>query len=47
MPAYNIDDDALASKIVTVFPQNKKKNLPSIQSTVLLNDAKTGKLKAV
>lgn len=47
MPAYNEEADAMATKVVTVYPQNKKIGLPSIHATVLLHDVKNGKLKAV
>lgn len=47
MPAYNKEDDTLATKIVNLFPQNKKKGLPAVCSTVLLYDATNGRLKAI
>lgn len=47
MPAYNDVDNAMATKIVTLFPQNKEKCLSSIHATILLHDVKFGRLKAV
>ncbi|XP_035233356.1 ketimine reductase mu-crystallin-like, partial [Stegodyphus dumicola] len=47
MPAYDSELDSLATKVVTVFPENKKKGLSSVQSVVLLYNAADGKLKAV
>jgi ornithine cyclodeaminase len=44
MPAYvrEKDEDALAVKVVSVFPQNPKRGIPLIQAAVLLLDAETG-----
>jgi alanine dehydrogenase len=47
MPAYLGGMDALGVKIVSVFPDNPKHNLPTILGTILLNDAKTGALQAI
>ena len=41
MPAFA--GDRFATKLVSVFPENKKQNLPVIYGTVMLNDGKTGK----
>ena len=41
MPAFA--GDHFATKLVSVFPENKKGNLPAIYGTVVLNDGKTGK----
>jgi len=45
MPAYVQDSngEALAIKIVSVFPQNTRRNLPVIHAAVLVLDAETGK----
>lgn len=47
MQAYNKKENALASKLVTVYPQNKKIGLPSIQATVLLYNVTNGNLLAI
>ncbi|MCS7385254.1 MAG: ornithine cyclodeaminase family protein [archaeon GB-1867-005] len=48
MPAYIADMDALAVKIVSVYPDNPKKYaLPTTLGTVLLNDPRTGDLLAI
>jgi len=41
MPCYT--NDSLGTKILTVFPENAKLSLPSIDGVVLLNDHETGK----
>lgn len=43
MPAYLIDSDDLAIKIVSVFPQNPQLALPTIHALVLAIDTATGK----
>lgn len=50
MPAYLQNpekEDALAVKIVSLFPKNPEKNLNLIQAAVLLLDAKTGQTLAL
>jgi ornithine cyclodeaminase/alanine dehydrogenase-like protein (mu-crystallin family) len=47
MPAFCKYDDALACKLVTAYPKNADKGLPSVQGTVLLFDSTTGKVCAV
>ena len=42
MPAYLGETDALACKIVSVFPNNSAKNLPIIQGLAVLFDAENG-----
>ena len=46
MPAWR-DGDALGVKIVTVFPDNARRALPSVYGTYLLLDAATGMPRAV
>ncbi|MDA3978637.1 ornithine cyclodeaminase family protein [Gallibacterium sp. AGMB14963] len=47
MPAYvSGDDSALGIKIVSVYPKNIEKNLPSIFAVMLVLDPKTGIAKA-
>lgn len=41
MPCYT--NDSLGTKILTIFPENAKLSLPSIDGVVLLNDHETGK----
>jgi ornithine cyclodeaminase len=43
MPAYLMESDSLAVKIVSVFPQNAEKNLPTVHAVVVVLDANTGK----
>jgi alanine dehydrogenase len=43
MPAYLSQTDALACKIVSVFPHNSLKSLPVIDGLVILFDAENGK----
>lgn len=45
MPAFI--KDYFATKLVSVFPENKKYNQPSIHGKLLLNDAKTGETLAL
>ncbi len=48
MPAYiGGEMDALGLKVVSVYPDNPSRNLPTVIATVLLNDAHTGALLAV
>ncbi|MCS7364783.1 MAG: ornithine cyclodeaminase family protein [archaeon GB-1867-035] len=48
MPAYIGGMDALAVKVVSVYPDNPTKyNKPTVLGTVLLNDSKTGDLLAI
>lgn len=42
MPAFLSKSDALGAKIVSVFPDNKEKNLPTIHAVVIVVDAETG-----
>ena len=47
MPAYSKLDNTLATKLVSVYPNNHEKGLPSHLAHVLLYEAETGSLKAV
>jgi alanine dehydrogenase len=47
MPAYLADSDALGAKIVSVFPNNQKRNLPTVHAVVIVVDAETGRPTAV
>lgn len=42
MPGFLRDDNALAIKIVTVFPENSRRGLPSIFGLVVVLDVSTG-----
>jgi ornithine cyclodeaminase len=42
MPAYLERTDGLAVKIVSVFPENRALNLPTIQALVVVADSRTG-----
>lgn len=45
MPCYT--KESLGTKILTIFPENAKLGLPSIDGLVLMNDPKTGKPIAI
>lgn len=48
MPAYvEAEKDALGVKIVSVYPNNIKKNIPSVPATMVTLDAETGMVSAV
>ena len=47
MPAYLPQLESLGAKIVSVFPENIKNNMPTIHAVVIICDAKTGQPTAV
>ena len=47
MPGYSAKDNALAVKLITVFPENEKQNLPSHNSYIMVFDTSTGLPQAV
>lgn len=47
MPAYLGEPDALAAKVITVFPENRAAGLESHQGSVLLHETKTGRPQAI
>ncbi|MGX7024217.1 ornithine cyclodeaminase family protein [Vagococcus hydrophili] len=48
MPAYVEDEkDALGVKIVSVYPKNIEKNIPSVPATMITLDAETGIVSAI
>ena len=47
MPAYDASSQIAGVKILTVFPENYQKGIPSHQGQVLLFEAETGGVKAV
>jgi len=47
MPAYLEKSHSLGAKIVSVFPNNPKKNLPIISAVVVVLDADTGQPQAI
>ncbi len=47
MPAFLPQSGALAQKIVSVFPQNANRGLPTINGLVVVLDAETGEAKAL
>src|SRR5690625_1145005 len=40
-------NEAIATKLFTVFPNNRQHQLPTIYGLVILNDQKTGEIKAI
>jgi len=42
MPAYLTQSDSMGAKIVSVFPNNTRRGLPTIHALVIVVDAKTG-----
>ena len=47
MPAYLEKSHSLGAKIVSVFPENPSKKLPTISAVVVILDAETGQPKAI
>ncbi|MFC2161108.1 ornithine cyclodeaminase family protein [Acidobacteriota bacterium] len=47
MPAYLKKSQSLGAKIVSVFPDNPSKNLPTISALVIVLDVETGRPKAI
>jgi len=47
MPAYLTSSDALGAKIVSVFPGNLERGLPTIHAVVVVVDAETGRPMAM
>ncbi|STX28838.1 ornithine cyclodeaminase [Legionella beliardensis] len=47
MPAYLAQDKTLGLKVVSIFPKNIAKNIPSITGFIMLLDATTGEPKAL
>jgi alanine dehydrogenase len=47
MPAYIGSLEALSVKFVTIYRKNMEKGLPTLSSTILLSDPKTGEVKSV
>ncbi|KTD31837.1 IS110 family transposase [Legionella israelensis] len=47
MPAYLEQDKALGLKVVSIFPKNISKNIPSITGFIMLLDASTGEPKVL
>lgn len=47
MPAYLADPPALGAKLVTVYPENDRRGLPSHLATILFFDPETGALAAL
>ncbi|MFC2167135.1 ornithine cyclodeaminase family protein [Acidobacteriota bacterium] len=47
MPAYLEKSHSLGAKIVSVFPDNPSKNLPTISAVVVILDADTGRPQAI
>jgi ornithine cyclodeaminase/alanine dehydrogenase len=46
MPSYLTGIDAQATKIISIYPDNKKKGLPTTVAWIVVNDPETGMVKA-
>jgi ornithine cyclodeaminase/alanine dehydrogenase len=47
MPSYLEETNALATKIISIYPDNPKKGLPTTVAWVVVNDTETGVLKGI
>ncbi len=47
MPGYLPEEEISGQKIISIYPENINKNLPSAPSTMILLDAQTGFVKAI
>lgn len=47
MPSYLEETDALATKIISIYPQNPERGLPTTVAWVMVNDPETGMLEAL
>ena len=47
MPAYLTDSKSFGVKIVSVFPENREKNIATINALVIILDAETGQAEAI
>ena len=47
MPGFSAKDRALATKLVSLFPENGKLGLPNLYASILLFNSETGELQAV
>ena len=47
MPGYIPEEEISGQKIISIYPENINKNLPSAPSTMILLDAQTGFVKAI
>lgn len=47
MPAFLGGSEVMGSKLVSIYPQNPQKGLPSVMALYILNDAKTGQPLAI
>jgi alanine dehydrogenase len=46
MPSYLTELDAQATKIISIYPDNREKGLPTTIAWIIVNDPKTGLVKA-
>lgn len=47
MPSYLVESGALATKIISIYPDNPKKGLPTTVAWIAVNDPETGMLEAL
>ena len=47
MPSYLEETKALATKIISIYPDNPQKGLPTTVASIVVNDPETGKIEAI
>jgi alanine dehydrogenase len=47
MPSYLEDTNALATKIISIYPRNPEKGLPTTAAWIVVNDPETGAIEAL
>ena len=47
MPSYLEDSDALATKIISIYPGNPERGLPTTVAWIVVNDPETGMMEAI
>lgn len=47
MPSYCLEEKTACVKLVNVFPENRKKNIPSINAQILVMDSETGLIQGI
>ncbi|MDP6458723.1 MAG: ornithine cyclodeaminase family protein [Candidatus Bathyarchaeota archaeon] len=47
MPSYLEETGALATKIISIYPENPRKGLPTTMASIVVNDPETGRISAI